>query len=213
MAAKKKRKTAAPRKPKKRAGRASEKKKARAKPNVGPAADLPTRNAALLSTLGAVEPPVPLTATSLVTSSPSIGSPELHAEMVEQIKALDRAIDDLREQRHGIGHNRPPEPIETAPPLSEKELGEIQEDIAVLRKQPPAVYPPSTEAVAAVSRLSKISRAVVAYVGKQADNFVSSATNEAGKRAIQSPFWLAIIHQLPALADIAHQWLQSLGPH
>jgi len=47
------------------------------------------RNAALLASTGAVEPPWPPN-----TSDPNV----LHAEMIERIEALDRAIADLREQ-------------------------------------------------------------------------------------------------------------------
>jgi hypothetical protein len=138
MAAKKKRKAAAPRKPKKRVSRPVKKKKVSTKPKVRPAADnldpppfrpmaddntqpspfQPSQppsmhwdnsaeaaatqiaaqrqtqlNAAVASTVGAVEPPLTL-------RSPHA----LHAEMIEQIKALEPEIDNLREQqRHGIG--------------------------------------------------------------------------------------------------------------
>jgi hypothetical protein len=277
MAAKKKRKTVAPQKPKKRAGPVK-KKKASTKPKVRPAADIfdntpqpiadaeaqpkpfhaeapppsyrpmaddnlpppfrpsqpsmkwgnnsleaaaqviaisrQIRNAALLATSGAVEPPLP-------PSSPVLGSPgfgqnhrltasdpnALHAEMLERIEPLEREIDNLSEQqRHGIGHNNLPEPIELAP-LSEQNLGEISEDIAVLKKQPPA-DPPSTEAKAAVARLMKFARVAVTYAGKQADIFIAAAMAKAGGKIIWSP----ITYKLWALADIAHQWLQSL-PH
>jgi hypothetical protein len=51
----------------------------------------------------------------------------LHAEMIERIEALERAMADLQKHRqHGIGHNNPPEPIEPAP-LSENELDEISQ--------------------------------------------------------------------------------------
>jgi hypothetical protein len=172
------------------------------------------RNAAMLATSGAVEPPLP-------SSSPVVGSPAfgqnhrlavsdpnaLHAEMLERIEALEREIDNLREQqRCGVGHNNPPEPIELAP-LSEQNLGEIGEDIAVLKKQPPA-DPRSTEAKAAVARLMKFARVAVTYAGKQADIFITAAMTKAGRKIIWSP----IICKLWALPDIAHQWLQSL-PH
>jgi hypothetical protein len=264
MAAKKKRKGAAPRKPKKHAGRPV-KKKVRAKPKVQPGADIldntptpvadaealpfraeappppyrpsspphsmnwgahdntapwmwqPTRNAALLASTGAVEPPVPLTASPLITSSPAIGSPALHAEMIKQIEALEPKIDSLREQqRHGIGHNNPPEPIETAP-LSRKRLGEIKKAMAVLKKEPPAPTAPSSEARAAVALLTKFARAAGAYVGKRADDFITAAAKKAGEkvgeRIVDLAYWSAIIYGLQKLADLAQRWLESLGPH
>jgi hypothetical protein len=148
----------------------------------------------------------------------------LHAEMIEQIEALERAMTDLRkQQRHGIGHNNPPGPIEPAP-LSDKDLDEIEEALAVLKKQPSVPILPGTEARTAVAllmklgdRLRPLARATGAYLAQQADNFVTEAVKEAGKEAgkriIQSPLWLPIIYKLPALADAAHQWLQSLGSH
>jgi hypothetical protein len=177
------------------------------------------RDAASLATRGAVQPPLPLTAGSLVTSSREFGSPAfgqnhhltasdpkaLHAEMIERIESLEREIDNLREQqRHGIGHNKPPEPIELAP-LTARELNEIKEDMAVLKKQPPT-DPPSTEATAAVAQLLKFARTAVVYAGKKADIFITAAVTRAGEKIIWSP----IIYKLWALADIAHQWLQSL---
>ena len=176
-------------------------------------------NAAVASTVGAVEPPltlrsppdipqpmtavagtVALTASPLVTSSPAFGSPAfgqnhhlsdgagasgtnaLHAEMIKQIEALEREIDGLRKhQRRGIGHNKPPEPIEPEP-LSAKELGEIKKAMAVLKKQPPVPILPGTEARAAVAllmnlgdRLRPLARATGAYLAQQADNFVTEA--------------------------------------
>jgi hypothetical protein len=70
---------------------------------------------------------------------PDVGASDtntLHAEMIGRIETLEKAIADLQErQRHGIGHNNPPEPIEPAP-LSANELSEIREALAVLKKQP-----------------------------------------------------------------------------
>jgi hypothetical protein len=146
----------------------------------------------------------------------------LHAEMVEQIEALEPEIADLRNRQHrGIGDNNPPEPIELEPaPLDENELDEISEAMAVLKRQPPAPSTLSNTARSAVAlllkfgdRLRPLAHAAGAYLAKQADNFVTEAVKEAGKRIVQAPLWLPIIYKLPALADIAQQWLQSLGPH
>jgi hypothetical protein len=166
------------------------------------------RNAALLATSGAVEPPAPLTASPLVTSSPAFGSPALHAEMIKQIEALEGAFVDLREQRRvGIGHNKPPEPIEPALPLSAKELGEILKAIAVLKKQPPVPTARSSKTKAALALLTMFAHATVAYVGKQADNFVTAATKKSGEEAVK---YILIYQLLQKLADIANQWWQSL---
>jgi hypothetical protein len=147
----------------------------------------------------------------------------LHAEMIEQIEALERAMAGQRERRRrGIGHNKPPEPIED-PPLSTKDLGEIRTAMAVLKRQPPVPSVLSIEARTAVTllmkfgdRLRPLGRTVGGYILKQADSFVTKAVEKAGeevgKRIVQSPFWIVLINKIPALADVAHRWLESL-PH
>jgi hypothetical protein len=252
MAAKKKRKAAAPSKPKKHVKKKKAltmpKVKARTKPKVRPAADIldlppflstaednlplrsfpssqpaampfnnsfevaaqmiamrPKMSNAVLSTLGVVEPSLPLR-----TSDPTV----LHAAMIEQIEALEQAMADVsKPQRHGIGHNKPPEPIEPELPLSEKELGEIRKSMAVLKNQPPAPSAPSSKVKAAVALLTKCAHATVAYVGKQADNFITAVVTKSGEEVGKKIVKYILIYQLlQKLADTANQWLQSL-PH
>jgi hypothetical protein len=156
-----------------------------------------------------------------VQADASASDPSLiYAEMIEQIEALEREMANRppERRRRGIGHNNPPEPIEP-PPLTTSELGQIRRAMAVLKKQPPAPVA-HTKARAAVTLLTKfgnrlrpLARATGAYILKQTDNFVTEVVKEAGKRIVQSPFWFAIINKLPALADTALRWLESLGPH
>jgi hypothetical protein len=144
----------------------------------------------------------------------------LHAEMLARIDVLERAIARRPEQRQrGIGDNNPPEPIEPEL-LSADELREIRQAMAVLKAQPPTPSVPSAEAKGAVTvlttfgdRLRSAASSTGAYIAKQADNLVTEAVKELGKRIIQSPFWLAVLQQLPALVDIAQRWLASLGQH
>jgi len=97
--------------------------------------------------------------------------------------------------------------------LSEAELRGVRLAVAVLKAQPPAPSVPHEQVVEAVGFLSALGERFKGYVGKQADVFVTEATKEFAKRAVQSPFWLAIIQQLPQLADAAQHWLRSLGAH
>jgi hypothetical protein len=139
----------------------------------------------------------------------------LYAEMLRRIEALERTITDAPSRSHGIGHNNPPEPLEPEL-LSETELRGVRLAVAVLKAQPPAPRVPRTEVVEAVAFLAAVAarlKQVAGYVGKQADVFVTEATKELGKRAVQSPFWLAVLQQLPQLADAAQHWLRSLGAH
>ena len=97
--------------------------------------------------------------------------------------------------------------------MSEEELDEIGKDMVVLKKQPPATYPPSAETEAAMSRLMKFAHATGAYAAKQAENFVTAAVKKSGEKIVDLAFWSAIIYELGNLAEIAIRWRQLLGPH
>jgi hypothetical protein len=136
----------------------------------------------------------------------------LHAEMLRRIEVLEKALMDAPPRSHGIGHNNPPEPLEPEL-LSEAELRGVQLAFAVLKAQPPAPSVRQAEVVEAVGFLAAIAERIKGYMAKQADVFVTETTKELAKRAVQSPFWLVIIQQLPQLADAAQHWLRSLGAH
>jgi hypothetical protein len=163
----------------------------------------PKMSNAVLSTVGVVEPSLPLR-----TSDPNA----LHAKMIEQIKALEPEIADLRkhQQRRSIGDNNPPEPIEPAP-LSAKELDEIRRAITVLKNQPPVPTVRSSKVKAALALLTKSAAATVTYVGKQADNFITAAVTKSGEEAGKWIVKCILVYELlQKLADTANQWWQSL---
>lgn len=156
-------------------------------------------------------------ASSVVDSDPRA----LHAEMLSRIEALEREM-AKRRGRRGIGGNYPPDPIETEP-VTEEELLALERAMMVLKAQPAIDNgPPPIQSAEAVNFLTTLARRLrtaagvgAKYAGEQGKIFVSeaikSAGTEFGKRMIQSPFWWAIIHQIYALADVAHRWLESLG--
>lgn len=157
--------------------------------------------------------------------SPAVDLPSdplaLHAEMLARITALENALAKLPPRRRGIGDNRPPEPIEKEV-LSEADQRSVETAIAVLKAQPPEPAETPAKALKAVQflggiakRLRNAASSTGQYLGKQTDTFASeairSAGSEFGKRAIQSPFWLAVIEGISAVADAAIKWINSLS--
>jgi hypothetical protein len=141
----------------------------------------------------------------------------LHAAMLERIATLESALAQVEMPQHGIGHNKPPEPIDFDG-VTPTDLREVEAAIAVLKSQPavPAARPNDAERAVSTlrfiaSRLSSAAAATGRYFAKQADTFITAAAKEAGKRAVQSPFWFTIITKIAAVADAAAHWLNSLG--
>jgi hypothetical protein len=133
----------------------------------------------------------------------------MHKKMLDDIVAIEATIAKLPITPAGIGHNKPPEPIEPAP-LSRQEIDEIRNLISNLKALPilPAEIP--GEAVKAPSRLKKWATKVLAYGGKQADNFVSEGVKAAGK---WWPIWVMFQDQLITLANSIEAWIKALGIH
>jgi hypothetical protein len=156
---------------------------------------------------------------SAVSKSPD--PRKLHAEMLARIAELEEALARLPPRRRGIGDNNPPEPIEPEV-LGDADRRAVETAIAVLKAQPPEPTEAPAEALKAAHFLSGLAKrlrnAVLSagqYLGKQADTLVSaavkSAGSEIGKRAVQSPFWLAVIDRICAVADAAIHWINSLS--
>jgi hypothetical protein len=141
----------------------------------------------------------------------------LHAAMLHRIATLESALAQVEMPRRGIGDNNPPEPIDFDG-VTPTDLREVEAAIAVLKSQPavPAARPNDAERAVSTlrfiaSRLSSAAAATGRYFAKQADTFITAAAKEAGKRAVQSPFWFTIITKIAAVADAAAHWLNSLG--
>jgi hypothetical protein len=71
--------------------------------------------------------------TNFVADSLYRRAPEnIHAEILKQIDEIGKIIPQLP----GIGHNKPPEPIEPPPPLTSDEIADIKIYIAVVNSLP-----------------------------------------------------------------------------
>jgi hypothetical protein len=123
--------------------------------------------------------------------------------MLLQIVVLEKLIAELPKQPAGIGHNRPP--------VTDEDVQEIKQAIAVLKAQPEVPTAPD-DAKAAGSTLMRFGEGLGKYLLKQADVFVSEAVKsggkEFGKRLMQSPFWWQVAIALMVAANSVAAWLR-----
>ncbi len=144
------------------------------------------------------------------SANPEGHGPDLHAEMLARLDALERGMMQLGLLPPPIGHNRPPEDEV----LSPEDRTAISNAIATLKAQPaqPAARPP--EATDAVALLQSVARKVWPYLTDKAalfaDEFVKSAGGELGKRVVQFPYWAALYFLLQHAINAAMTWLQAL---
>jgi hypothetical protein len=130
----------------------------------------------------------------------------LHGEMLRRIAAVEIAIERLSLPPAGIGHNRPPEPIESSP-LSGAEIGEIERQIDIVKMQPPLPKQLPIEARQAADKLKTFGEKILAYCGKQADTFITEVVKSAGKAL---PIWALFGEELIALSTSISHWLSAL---
>src|SRR5262249_37326846 len=136
-----------------------------------------------------------------------IYTPEVqHERMLSRIAVLEKLLAEP-----GIGHNRPPEPIEDLP-FGEEELRQIRNAITILKAQP-VVPHASEEARAAGSTLNYIGKRIGTYLDDFLSEAAKSAGKEFGKRLMQLSYWLALAQILKGSAQSVADWLQSIAQH
>jgi hypothetical protein len=154
-----------------------------------------------------------------LTLATSTDPAALYQEMLSRTAVLEKMMAELNGQWPGIGHNNPPEPIETFS-FGDDDRQALDQAVAVLKAQPLAPVAP-TDARNAATILKAIGERLWTdlvraggYSAKQADAFISeavkSAGTETGKRLVQLPFWWALASTLMALASTVNDWLGSL---
>jgi hypothetical protein len=124
--------------------------------------------------------------------------PAQYEEMLAQVAVLERLIAELPKQPPGIGHNRPL--------ISEEEVGEIAEAIAILKVQPVVPTAPD-EARAAASTLKRTGERLGAYLDTFLSEAAKSAGKEFGKRLVQLSYWYALAHTLMGVVQSVSAWL------
>ena len=137
----------------------------------------------------------------------------LHARMLEQIAALEEALERLSSP--GIGHNRPPEPL-AAEPLSTADHQAMTAAISVLKAQPVEPAETPIEAVNAVNLLHSIGAKISSYLADKGNLFVTEAVKsagvETGKWAVRLPLWALLAKALLDAVNAVGDWLHAVHP-
>lgn len=137
----------------------------------------------------------------------------LHAEMLRRLSSLEKAMAQLPGVSPGIGHNRPPEPIEEFP-LTIADRTEIASAIDVLKAQPVEPQDEGKAATEAAETLKSKGQKVREWLAQQADTFISETVKEAGKEfgkwSGRAVIWSIILDKLFSVHQIVGQWLSQI---
>jgi hypothetical protein len=105
------------------------------------------------------------------------------AEILARLDELERELERLRRPRGMIGHNRPPEPIDSLP-LGEGDRGALAEELADLRVQLVAPEPDVRISVRVARKLRRVLTSLAKWTGKKFDSgidaFVKAIFGAAG---------------------------------
>jgi hypothetical protein len=144
---------------------------------------------------------------------PAEGATALHVEMLHRLSSLEETMAQLPDLAPGIGHNRPPEPIE-ALPLNFADRTEITAAVEVLKAQPIEPQDEGKIAAEAAETLKCKARKIGEWLAKQADTFVSEAVKEAGKEfgkwGTRTAIWSVFLTKLLSVHQIVGQWLSHI---
>ncbi len=151
-------------------------------------------------------------ATLDVSSERPESAGELHQKLLGRVAVLEAALMHYREAPPGIGHNRAPtDTPEDIGPVSEAELNEVQQLIELLKEQPsnPTALP--AEIIARTERVHLVGKKLAEYGDQFATEMFKSAGKEAGKRLVQSPFWLSLSAAIYGVSAVVGPWLSAIA--
>ncbi|WP_456738975.1 hypothetical protein [Bradyrhizobium sp. USDA 4471] len=140
---------------------------------------------------------------------------EAYKRMQEHLRALKELLVQAPEVPTGIGHNRPPEPIDDTP-LEPDDSAQLAKAIEVLETQPVAVIDKGASALEASAVIDSKRKKIAGWLARQGDSFASEAVKEAGKqfgRWMPRAFWLLIIERMIGVTDMLAHWLSLIAPH
>jgi hypothetical protein len=136
----------------------------------------------------------------------------LHAEMLERLSNLEKAMARLPGVLPGIGHNHPAEPIEESP-LTVADRREIAAAVETLKAQPVEPQDEGEAATQAAAAIKSAGQKIGEWLAKQGDNFASEAVKEAGKgfgKWGARAFWSLLFDRLFSVHEIVGQWLSHV---
>lgn len=131
----------------------------------------------------------------------------LHAQMLERIDELERALESVRPP--GIGHNHPPEPLEDQP-LAADDYQAILDAISVVRSQPTEPSAMPLEAVEAATALRKVGTKISDYLDAFTIEMMKAAGAETGKWMVRLPAWGLLAKALAVASGAVMAWIHAL---
>lgn len=146
---------------------------------------------------------------------PSYGSTEertFRSDLLDRIGALEAELAKLKPAHGGMGHNNPPEEIETPSDL----IREVKEATTQIREELAQPEPDAGNVLTATKTLN----AVVGWVATKLNNFVDATVKSAGDTTgkLLAPFimlggaalWVTVTTLLAAVVGKATGWLELI---
>ena len=122
----------------------------------------------------------------------------IHAEILAHIDAIEEIIPQLP----GIGHNKPPEPIEPPPPLTSDEIAEIKIYVTVMNGLPAEPTQIPTLLGRAWERLKILGEKVLTQLATQATG--------AAVTVAAATLWREFGDHLTAAGNLIAEWIKVL---
>jgi hypothetical protein len=135
-----------------------------------------------------------------------------HEQMVRRVAELKELLNDKRGPAVGIGHNKPPEPIDEQP-LNPDQKQELEKALDVLAEQP---LEPTNAALAkaALETVNSTKKMLADWARDQSKIFADEAIKEAGKqfgRWAPITFWAVVLDSIFQITRHADAWLKAIG--
>jgi hypothetical protein len=135
-----------------------------------------------------------------------------HEQMVRGVAELKELLNDKRGPAAGIGHNKPPEPIDEQP-LTPNQKQELEKALDVLAEQP--LEPTDIAPVkAALETVNSTKKKLSDWARDQSKIFAEEAIKEAGKqfgRWAPITFWAVVLDSIFQVTRHAETWLKTIG--
>ncbi|RWQ40187.1 MAG: hypothetical protein EOS20_03880 [Mesorhizobium sp.] len=142
-------------------------------------------------------------------------------QVARDADALVTALDELPEPTAGIGHNKPPEPIDL--PLADNDLSELRSAASAVRQETLSVSVDGQSLSANADIILKWIRKVASWAASKLDIFVDNAVKSAGTAAgiaglgyiitqYLSPQHATVFEAASKLAVSIAQWMSVILP-
>ena len=140
--------------------------------------------------------------------------------VLDQLEAVERALERLQPTRAGIGHNRPPQDDNEE---DEPNEGDAKEAVAAIRDAMQNAEPDALVVAIATSRLANFAGWISKKVDKTADKFFETLGASAAAAAVLAAVrkWEFVQQAVHGLVQVTTHWLEAVtqlfcsasGPH